>query len=87
MGRTVPTFNQVLLSELGALQKYRRALRREEQEVFDELMSYARHHVAESAYAGHLNPFEVVLLSVMIEVGKRLKGLERGSLPPGAGGG
>ncbi len=77
MGRTVPTFNQVLLSELDALAQYRRALRREDQEVFDELMTCARHHVAESAYASHLNPFETVLLSVLIEVGKRLHALER----------
>jgi hypothetical protein len=62
---------------MEALSKYRRALRREEQEVFDELMSYARYHVAESAYAGHLNPFEVVLLSVLVELAKKLRVLQQ----------
>ena len=77
MGRTVPTFNQVLLSELDALAKYRRALRREDQEIFDELMSFARRHVAAAAYTSHLNPFETVLLSALVGIGKKIKTLER----------
>jgi hypothetical protein len=62
---------------MGALARYRRALRREEQEVFDDLMAHARYHVAESSYAGHLNPFEAVLLSAMLELGRRIRALER----------
>jgi hypothetical protein len=39
-------------------------------------MSFARRHVAAAAYAGHLNPFESVLLSVLIGVARRVKSLE-----------
>jgi hypothetical protein len=76
MGRTVPTFTQLLHAEMSSLAKYRRALRREDQEVFDDLFTHARQHVAESAYASHLSPFEVMLLSTLLELGKKVRRLE-----------
>jgi len=75
MGRTVPTFTQLLHAEMTALAKYRRALREEDQRALDELFAHARHHVAESAYASHLSPFETMLLSAVVELAKRVRQL------------
>ena len=46
---------------------HRRALRREDQVVFDDLFTAAYKHRAAAAYAGHLLPFETFLLSMQIE--------------------
>jgi hypothetical protein len=80
MGRTVPTFTQLLHAEMSALARYRRALRQEDQRVLDGLFAHARQHAAESAYASHLSPFETMLLSALLELAKRVRHLEaRGS--------
>lgn len=62
---------------MSALSRYRRALRKQDQEVFDELFAHARRHAAESAYASHLTPFEMMLLSILLELGKRIRRLEK----------
>lgn len=77
MGRTVPTFQQMLLSEMEALARFRRALRREDREAFDLVFAAARRHAAESTYASHLSPFEAILLSAAVELAKRVAALER----------
>jgi hypothetical protein len=42
MGRTVPTFTMVVQQELQSWSKFRRGLRRDDQEAFDELFRAAR---------------------------------------------
>ena len=46
MGRTVPTFTMVLQQEMESWSKFRRALRREDQEAMDELFRAARLQLA-----------------------------------------
>ena len=77
MGRTLPSFMQVILNEQAALSKFRRALRREDQEAFDELFLHARYHVAAAAYASHALPFEVMLLAMLLEEHKVVRRLEQ----------
>jgi hypothetical protein len=67
MGRTLPSFMQVILAEQASLGKFRRALRHEDQEAFDDLFRMAHYHSAESAYASHALPFEVMLLAMLLE--------------------
>ena len=76
MGRTLPSFTQVILNEQQALAKFRRALRRQDQDAFDDLFRAARYHVAAAANASHLLPFETVLLAMLIEEHKRVEHLE-----------
>lgn len=76
MGRTAPTFTQLLHAEMTALAKYRRALRKEDQEILDDLFAAARLHTAESSYASHLSPFEIMLLSAVLELAKKIRRLE-----------
>lgn len=76
MGRTLASATQQIINEQNALGKFRRALRREDQRVFDDLFRGARFHVAALAYASHLLPFEAMLLAMLIEEHKRVLRLE-----------
>ena len=42
MGRTVPTFRMVLEQEIASWAEFRRALRPDDQENFDQIMNAAR---------------------------------------------
>lgn len=67
MGNVTPTITDILHSEEKNLARFRRALRREDQIVFDDLFTAAYRHRAAAAYAGHLLPFETFLLAMQIE--------------------
>ena len=67
MGNVTPTITDILQAEEANLAKVRRALRREDQIVFDDLFTAAYKHRAAAAYAGHLLPFETFLLAMQIE--------------------
>ena len=75
MGRTLPSITQAFLQEQASLAKFRRALRREDQRALDDLLASARHHLAASAYASHLLPFEVMLLAMLVEEHKQVLSL------------
>ncbi len=77
MGRTLPSFMQVILTEQAALARFRRALRREDQDAFDDLFRMARYHVAAAAYASHALPFEVMLLAMLLEEHKLVMRLQK----------
>ena len=77
MGRTLPSFMQVILNEQASLAKFRRALRAEDQAAFDDLFRMARYHVAAAAYASHVLPFEVMLLAMLLEEHKRVLYLQK----------
>jgi hypothetical protein len=72
MGRTTPTATQVLLQEEAAFSRFRRALRRADQLALDDLFTSARQHLAAAQYASHALPFEVFLLSMLIEEHKQV---------------
>jgi hypothetical protein len=76
MGRTLPSITQAFLNEQQSLARFRRALRREDQRALDDLLADARQHLAASAYASHLLPFEVMLLAMLVEEHKRVLHLE-----------
>ena len=67
MGNVTPSITDILHAEEANLAKFRRALRREDQIVFDDLFTAAYKHRAAAAYAGHLLPFETFLLAMQIE--------------------
>ncbi|MEK7540402.1 MAG: hypothetical protein AAB558_04085 [Patescibacteria group bacterium] len=77
MGRTVPSMTQQILMELQSWSQFRRALRVEEREVFDELFRSVRMHVAEVSMAARLLPFEAMLMSMLVSQGVRLRQLEQ----------
>lgn len=86
MGRTVPSMTQQILNELQSWSQFRRALRVEEREVFDELFRSVRMHVAEVSVASRLLPFEAMLMAMLVSQGVRLRQIEQALLPLGGGG-
>jgi hypothetical protein len=82
MGRTVLPFNQVLEQAFRNWAKFRRALRKEDQEAFDALFGAAKYHVAPASYASQLNPTEAIFLSILLEHQKALDALAVRLTPP-----
>ena len=72
MGRTLKSITQVFLDEEQSFARFRRALRRNDQLVLDDLFASARQHIAAAAYASHALPFEVFLLSMLLEEHKEV---------------
>jgi hypothetical protein len=85
MGRTLPSSHQLFLQEQESLARFRRALRRSDQLILDDLFARAHQHQAAAAYASHALPLEVFLLAMLLEEHKevlRLRVLLERSLPP-----
>ncbi|MCA9923556.1 MAG: hypothetical protein KC421_14355 [Anaerolineales bacterium] len=76
MGRTLQTTNQLILNEIANFNNFRRALRADDQKLFDALFATARQHTAAISMADHALPFESVLLAVLIEQQRRIEQLE-----------
>jgi hypothetical protein len=72
MGRTVLPFSRVLEQEVQEWRKFRRGLRKEDQQFLDRLFEEARLHVQAGVYASRPWPFETILISVLIEHEKAL---------------
>lgn len=72
MGRTLPSATQLMLNEEAALARFRRALRRGDQLVFDDLFTAAQKHISAAAYAAHALPFETFLMAMLLEEHKEV---------------
>ncbi len=76
MGRTVPTFTNVIDAELASWSKFRRGLRKDDQEAFDDVFRAAKLHLAENFYAMRTIPFESLMMSIVVEQQKTIRRLE-----------
>ena len=72
MGRTVPSITLAYQQELEALGRFRRALRRSDQLVLDDLLSASHQHLAAAAYGAHTLPFELFLVAMLLEERKEV---------------
>jgi hypothetical protein len=77
MGRTLATITQMIQEEMAAFANFRRALRREDQRMFDDLFAAARQHIAAISQANHVLPFEAMLLAMLLEQRRELEQLRR----------
>jgi len=79
MGRTLPTYNMLILQELDKdeWKRFRRALRKDDQEMFDELFIAPKIQMQAGAYASNVRPFETMLICMLIELKQELKRLEQ----------
>ena len=75
MGRTLPSATTMFDGEAARWAAFRRALRREDQAVFDELFLAARRHLAAIAHSTSPAPMEAVLLAMLLEQRRQLEGL------------
>ena len=75
MGRTVPTFSNMI--EFFRLERndFKRALRHNDKEVFEKLLNHARKHGAAGTNLVKPNPFEPIVISILIEHEKSIRNL------------
>lgn len=77
MGRTNPTFRDLLRGIEDRWADYKRALRRRDTVAFDRLFEYARKHADAAGYLNHDEPVFPVLVSIDLEQEQRLDELEQ----------
>lgn len=77
MGRTLPTVNRLIQKEEAAFQRFRRALRRHDQQLFDTLFVYIKQHQAAISQASHALPFETMLLAIVLEQQREIERLKQ----------
>jgi hypothetical protein len=75
MGRTVPTFRNIIESFGWEWNDFKRALRDTDRETFEELLNHGRRHATASSNMANPNPFEPVIMSILIEHEKTLRKL------------
>ena len=76
MGRTNPTFRDLLRSEEERWDEYRRVLRREDQHHFERLFVHARDHADAAGMLNHEDRLAPILMSICLEQEKRIEELE-----------
>jgi len=76
MGRTNPTFRDVLRALEDRWQPFRRALRYEDQKRFDQLLTHARNHADAAGNLNHQSPVIPVLVAIAVAQERRLDELE-----------
>jgi hypothetical protein len=76
MGRTVPSFRPALEHEIESWKNFKRALRPEEQKIFNKLMNYARIHADAGSMSARPMLSEILFISFAVEQEKRIEMLE-----------
>jgi hypothetical protein len=76
MGRTNPTFRDLLQAMERRWGDYRRGLRRRNQERFDRLFVDAAEYADAAGYLNHEEPFQPVLFSICLAQQRRIESLE-----------
>lgn len=77
MGRTLPTIVQALHGEEALWKDFRRALRKEDQEVLDGLWRLARRHAAPLSMASRPVPMEGVFMAMLLGLAAQVAALEK----------
>ncbi len=72
MGRTNPTYRDLLRRTAERWETYRRGLRHDEQRRFDRLWAHADRHADASGLLNHPDPIVPALFSVALEHERRL---------------
>ena len=67
MGRTVPSFRPALEHEIESWKNFKRALRPEEQKIFNKLMNYARIHADAGSMSARPMLSEILFISFAVE--------------------
>ncbi len=65
MGRTIPSFRIAEAQEASEWKSFRRALPKEDREVFDEMLSSARLYTSASSAAVRASKFEGMAMAIL----------------------
>ena len=76
MGRNNDTFTLLIERNRESWGKFRRALRKEDQSLFDELWRAPKIHLAAGAFVANDTPLESIFMSMLLEQYKRIRLLE-----------
>jgi len=77
IGRTVPSFRPALEHEIESWKDFKRALRPEDQKIFDKLMNFARIHADAGSMSARPMLSEILFMSFAIEQEKGISRLEQ----------
>lgn len=77
MGRTNPTYRQLVQQWADSYDPYKRALRRQHQEPFEDLVSYAFFHATPGNALNAPRPNEPILVSICLEQQRRIEELHQ----------
>ena len=75
MGRTVPSFRMVIEGFGWEWIEFKRALRGMDKDAFYELMNHARRHAEAGTNMPNPDPFEPIVISILVEHEKELRKL------------
>jgi len=76
MGRTVPTYVNQVSQIVEKWSKFRRCLRREDRIDFDRLLRSVRYYTPPATYQCSDDPREAIVLSILLDLQKRLALIE-----------
>ena len=76
-GRTLPTYRNVVEEIAADWEGFRRALREEDRQKFDEMLRKARLHASAGGYDLRLDPTESIFISILLEHEKELSALRK----------
>lgn len=77
MGKSVPTFRKELERIESEWKKFRKALRADEKEMFDELFNKAKQHASAAQYQANPDPIESIFFSIILEQQMEIDRLKR----------
>ncbi len=77
MGRTVASYRQALENEIKKWEGFRKALRAEDREAFDQMMSECRLHASAGTMATRPVLSEAMFMSILLEQQKVLQEIKR----------
>lgn len=72
MGRTVMPYSRAVDATGDRLDDFRRALRRDDRQIFDELIRYAKTQIQAGVMAASPNPFDSMSMIMHIQLAKKL---------------
>lgn len=72
MGRTVPSYRQILEAEISNWENFRRALRGKDLEAFDKMMNACRIHASAGGMATRPLLVEAMFMSILLSQQKEL---------------
>lgn len=77
MGRTIPTYRNILENLVNEWHGFRKALRKEDREAFDRLIEKARLHASAASYEARTDPVESMFMSILLEQEKEIGKLRK----------
>lgn len=76
MGKSVPTYNQLIPRMKGDWKEFRRTLRDFEKEAFDELWIHVKKHSSTAQYQANPDPVQTAFVCMVLEHQKELEEME-----------